>query len=136
MKAKFQYPLYIHGYTRYIIRIYRLSEYTWYIRGIYLLYISSGFQMRVLGVYIYYQYAKYEACTILHIDFGVCILFCILMHICAKQYAKHSIKYAIKIVQGSYSANFANLHIEICKRCRICTQRICCGMQNNMQNMP
>ncbi len=39
---------------------------------------------------IYYQYAKYDSepcqCTILHIDFGVCIfkLFCILMHIYAK----------------------------------------------------
>ncbi len=36
---------------------------------------------------IYYQYANlnYEPCTILHIDFGVCILFCILMpHIYAR----------------------------------------------------
>jgi hypothetical protein len=36
------------------------------------------------GVNIYYQYAKYKACTILHIDFGICILFCMLMHIYAK----------------------------------------------------
>jgi hypothetical protein len=45
MKIKFQYPVYYTVYTRYIPRIYLLSEYTWYIRGIYLLYTSSGFQM-------------------------------------------------------------------------------------------
>ncbi len=38
------------------------------------------------GVHIYYWYAKYGPCTILHIDFGVqvCILFCILLHIYVK----------------------------------------------------
>ncbi len=41
-------------------------------------------------VHKYYQYAKYEPCNILHIDFGVCILFCILLHIYAKQYAQYA----------------------------------------------
>jgi hypothetical protein len=36
------------------------------------------------AVHIYYQYAKSEQCTILHIDFGLCILFCILLHIYAE----------------------------------------------------
>ncbi len=36
------------------------------------------------AVNIYYQYAKSEQCTILHIDFGVCILFCILKDIYAE----------------------------------------------------
>jgi hypothetical protein len=36
------------------------------------------------AVHIYYQYAKSEQCTILHIDFGVCILFCILKDIYAE----------------------------------------------------
>ena len=36
------------------------------------------------AVHIYYQYAKSEQCTILHIDFGLCILFCILQHIYAE----------------------------------------------------
>ncbi len=42
------------------------------------------------AVHIYYQYAKYEPCTILHIDFGVCISSCILLHIYAKQYAQYA----------------------------------------------
>jgi hypothetical protein len=36
------------------------------------------------AVHIYYQYAKSEHCTILHIVFGVCILFCIFKDISAE----------------------------------------------------
>ena len=37
-----------------------------------------------LAVHIYYQYAKSEHGTIIHIVFGVCILFCILKDIYAE----------------------------------------------------
>ena len=36
------------------------------------------------AVHIYYQYAKSEHGTIMHIVFGVCILFCILKDIYAE----------------------------------------------------
>ncbi len=36
------------------------------------------------AVHMYYKYAKSEPCTILHIDFGVCILFCMLKDIYAE----------------------------------------------------
>ncbi len=36
------------------------------------------------AVHIYYQRAKSEQCTIPHINFGVCLLFCILKDIYAE----------------------------------------------------
>jgi hypothetical protein len=42
------------------------------------------------AVHIYYQYAKSEHCTILHIVFGVCILFCILKDIYAELYVQYA----------------------------------------------
>ncbi len=69
---------------------------------IYLVYIEIydyGFLIisKVGSAYIYYQYAKYEPCTILHIDLGVfhidaflSKIICTLMHIYAKKYPQYA----------------------------------------------
>jgi hypothetical protein len=72
------------------------------------------------GVHIYYQYAEYGQCTPLHIGFGVCIFFCILVlgfaYIC-KNICRICKKNMQKIVHCPYYAYYAY-----------------CNMQN-MQNM-
>ncbi len=82
------------------------------------------------AVHIYYQYAKSEQCTILHIDFGVCILF---MQNMPNNMQKNSALFRFCIFCILQYAQYAEY--VICTICRIC-QIICCSMQNNMQNMP